>query len=111
MRGFSDTMKFNKAIWASVFAVPALLFTSAAKGAPVTGMSNIAGNVTVTGSAIAFSPTFTSTTGAMQTGSFSGLTGGTIQSLTGGPVTGDTMIPGFISINKSFGAPVTFELT
>jgi len=82
-----------------------------AQAAPITGHANIAGNVTVTFNSINFNPTFVSTTGAMETGSFSGLTGGTIMSLTGGPVTGATNIPNFTMFTTGVAAPVIFDLT
>lgn len=91
--------------------MPALFLSNSANAAPITGQANIAGNVTVSGAAVSFSPTFTNTTGAMETGAFAGLTGGTIQSLSGGPVTGNTSVPGFISFTTGVASPVTFDLT
>lgn len=59
-----------------------------------------------------FAPTFTSTdAGAMETGSFAGLTGGTINSLSGGPTTGAVNMPGFIKFNQGTASTVTFDLT
>ena len=101
----------KKKIFASLLAVPAFLCLSSASAATITGQANIAGNVTVTGTTIDFSPTFVNTTGAMETGSFAGLTGGAIQSLSGGPVTGPTSVPGFIMFNAGLAAPITFDLT
>lgn len=91
--------------------MPVLLISTSANAAPITGEANIAGNVTVSGGAISFNPTFTSTTGATQTGAFAGLTGGSIQSLTGGPVTGNTFVPAFATFTGGVAAPVTFDLT
>jgi len=82
-----------------------------AQAAPITGMANIAGNVTVTSTSINFNPSFVNTTGAMETGSFSGLMGGSIMSLTGGPVTGATNIPGFAMFTTGVATPVVFDLT
>src|SRR5947199_3522273 len=47
----------------------------------------------------------------METGSFAGLTGASIMSLTGGPATGATYVPGFISFNQGVDSPITFDLT
>ena len=99
--------------WAGLLAVPAFLLTQAANAAPITGQANIAGNVNVSGTAVTFQPSFTTTIGATETGSFTGLTGGTIQSLTGGPVTGTlpTPISQFISFTNGVAATVYFDLT
>ncbi len=102
---------FKRSLLASLLAVPALLITGSAQAAPITGVANIAGNVSVSGSSILFSPTFTNTTGATETGSFTGLTGGTIGSLTGGPVTGNVSVPNFIMFTQGVAAPITFDLT
>jgi hypothetical protein len=77
----------------------------------VTGVANIAGSVTVTNTSVLFNPSFTNTTGAMETGSFAGLTGGTILPLTGGPVTGAVNVPAFVQFNLGVASPVTFDLT
>src|SRR5436305_8613022 len=104
-------MKFRDSLFASLLAIPLFLATNSAYAAAVTGEANIAGNVTVTASSINFAPTFVNTPGATESGSFSGLTGGTIQSLTGGPVTGGTNIGGFIHFTQGLASPVTFDLT
>ncbi len=106
-------MRLKRTFLASLLAIPALLFTNLANATPVTGSANIAGNVTVQDGTIGFSPTFTSTTGAQETGGFGGLTAGTIQALTGGPVTGilPTPITNFISFNAGVALPVSFDLT
>lgn len=104
-------MRFKPSTFAGWLALPAFLLTSTAYATPVTGQANIAGNVTVTSNAINFAPTFTTTAGAMETGSFAGLTGGTIQSLTGGPVTGNTSVPSFVVFSTGVASPVTFDLT
>jgi len=82
-----------------------------ARATPITGQANIAGNVTVTLTSINFNPSFVNTTGAMETGAFAGLTGGTIMSLTGGPVTGATNVPGFTTFTTGVATPVVFDLT
>jgi len=83
-----------------------------AQAAPITGQANIAGNVTVTFNSINFNPSFVNTgPGALETGSFTGLTAGTIMSLTGGPVTGATNVPNFTMFTTGVAAPVIFDLT
>jgi hypothetical protein len=106
-------MRLKYSFLAGLLTVPAFLFTQAATAAPITGQANIAGNVTVGGTSITFESNFTTTTGATETGSFTGLTGGTIQSLTGGPVTGNlaTPISKFISFSTGVATPVYFDLT
>jgi hypothetical protein len=108
-------MRLKRTILTSLLAIPALLIitTNSAKATPVTGVANIAGNVTVQDGTITFAPNFTNTAGAMETGDFAGLTGGTIQSLTGGPVTGllPTPITGFIHFTTGLATPITFDLT
>ena len=104
-------MKLKQSIFTSLLAIPALLVVSSAQAAPITGQANIAGNVNVSASSILFQPTFTSTTGAMETGAYAGLTGGTILSLTGGPATGATNVPNFATFTTGVATPVTFDLT
>ncbi len=104
-------MKFNRSIFASLLAVPLSFIATSAQATPVTGVANIAGNVTVSSNSINFAPTFVTTAGAMETGDFTGLTGGTIASLTGGPVTGNTNVMNFIHFTSGVAAPITFDLT
>lgn len=104
-------MKLKQSIFSSMVAAAALLVVSSAHAAPITGQANIAGNVDVSGTAINFAPTFVNTAGAMETGAFSGLTGGTIKSLTGGPVTGNTFVSAFATFTTGVASPVTFDLT
>jgi len=101
-------MKMKSKLFGGLLVVAALL-----QATPVTGIANIAGNVTVQDGVIAFSPTFTATAGAMETGAFAGLTGGTIQTLTGGPLTGNLASPvvGFVNFTGGVATPVAFDLT
>lgn len=101
----------KRSLFASLLAVPALLITGSAQATPVTGVANIAGNVNVSATSVAFNPSFTNTTGAMETGSFAGLTGGTIGSLTGGPATGNVSMPNFINFTSGVADPIHFDLT
>src|SRR3954471_16292891 len=103
-------MKFKTVLGAGLLA-PMLFMAGSAQAAAVSGQANIAGNVTVSANSINFAPTFVNTPGAMETGSFAGLTGGTIMSLTGGPVTGGTNVAGFINFSEGVASPVTFDLT
>jgi hypothetical protein len=104
-------MRLKPLTLAGLLAIPAFLFTTTAHATPVTGQANIAGNVSVTATTITFQPTFTNTAGAMETGAFAGLTGGTIQSLSGGPVTGNVNIPAFANFTTGVATPITFDLT
>ena len=106
-------MRLKHSVLAGLLVVPAFLFTSVTSAAPITGQANIAGNVTVSGNSITFQPAFTTTSGATENGSFAGLTGGTIQSLTGGPVTGTltTPVAQFVSFTTGVATPVYFDLT
>jgi hypothetical protein len=104
-------MRFKPLLFVGLGLVSCSLLTNVAQAAPITGMANIAGNVGVTFTSINFNPSFVNTTGAMETGSFSGLTGGTIQSLSGGPSTGATNVPGFATFTTGVATPVIFDLT
>jgi PEP-CTERM motif len=104
-------MKFKGSLFAGLLATAAFFNASSAHAAAVTGQANIAGNVNVDLTSIRFNPTFVNTPGALETGSFAGLTGGTIMSLTGGPATGNVNVPSFISFNAGVATPVTFDLT
>jgi hypothetical protein len=104
-------MKFKGSLFAGLLATAAFFNASSARAEAVTGQANIAGNVNVDLTSIVFNPTFTNTPGALETGSFAGLTGGTIMSLTGGPRTGTVNVPNFISFNLGVARPVTFDLT
>jgi len=104
-------MKFKGSLFAGLLATAAFFNAGSARAEAVTGQANIAGNVTVDLTSIHFNPTFVNTPGAMETGSFAGLTGGTIMSLTDGPKTGPVSVPSFISFNLGVATPVTFDLT
>ena len=104
-------MRFKPLTLAGLVALPAFFLTNMAYATPVTGEANIAGNVSVTATTITFAPNFTTTAGAMETGSFAGLTAGTIQSLTGGPMTGNVNVPGFVNFTTGPASPITFDLT
>src|SRR5947208_1915726 len=103
-------MKLQGLLVAGLLA-PLLFTVNSARAAAVSGEANIAGNVSVNANSILFNSTFVNTPGAMETGSFAGLSGGTIMSLSGGPVTGTTDIPGFIHFTTGLATPVTFDLT
>ncbi|MFL6450501.1 MAG: PEP-CTERM sorting domain-containing protein [Bryobacteraceae bacterium] len=104
-------MKLKGSLFAGLLATAAFFHAGSAQAAAVTGQANIAGNVNVDLTSIIFNPTFTNTPGALETGSFAGLTGGTIMSLTGGPATGSVNVPNFMSFNAGVATPVTFDLT
>ena len=104
-------MKFNRLLLSSLLAVPFSFFATSAQATPVNGQANIAGNVTVSATSINFSPTFVTTAGAMETGDFANLTGGSINSLSGGPQTGDTNVLKFVTFDKGVATPVYFDLT
>jgi len=104
-------MKLKSSLFAGLLAAAVFFNAGSARAAAVTGQANIAGNVNVDLTSIIFNPTFTNTPGALETGSFAGLTGGTIMSLTGGPRTGAVNVPGFISFSLGVANPVTFDLT
>ncbi len=102
-------MKLTSIILAGSLALPAF-FSPFADATPVTGIANIAGTVSVSGSSIDFHPSFVSTS-ANETGAFAGLEGGSIQSLTNGPKTGATYVPAFLTFSDGLAAPVFFDLT
>ena len=103
-------MKFKGSLFAGLLATAVFFNAGSARAEAVTGQANIAGNVNVDATSIVFNPTFTNTPGALETGSFAGLTGGTIMSLTG-TGTGAVNVPGFIHFTAGVAAPITFDLT
>ncbi len=78
---------------------------------PITGQANIVGTVSISGTAIAFVPDFTSTASSLETGSFAGLTNGTIKSLTAGPATGSLYVPELAIFSGGLSDPISFDLT
>ena len=107
-------MKLNRHICAGLLLFPGLLLTSALQATSIVpSQAKIGGNVTVQDGTIAFASAITSTNGATETGAFAGLTGGTIQTLTGGPLTGTlaTPVTNFISFSGGVATPVSFDLT
>ncbi len=104
-------MKFSRSLFAGLLAIPLSFFATSAQATPVNGIANIAGNVTVSATSINFAPTFVTTAGAMETGDFMNLTGGSIQSLTGGPATGATNMMKFVTFDQGVATPVYFDLT
>ena len=103
-------MRLKSFITAGLLALPLSFLSVSANAAAVTGVANIAGSATITSTSIDFNPVFTPTAGGNETGSFAGLTGGSIGSLTGGPATGTVSMPGFMTFNTA-AAPVIFDLT
>jgi hypothetical protein len=100
-----------------VSAVLCLAFAGSASATTIISGStvNITGGVTVTPTTISFAPTFTAIPNSVaqpaeQTGSFLGVTGGTIGTLTGPPLTGAVSDTDFITFTGG-AAPVLFDLT
>jgi hypothetical protein len=87
------------------------LFAGSASAATITnGVANIGGSVTVSATSIDFSTAFVAL--GSQTGSFSGLTGGTFNdNLTGGPTTGAVDIVDFVTFTSGLVTPIDFDLT
>jgi PEP-CTERM motif len=80
---------------------------------PVTGQANISGTVTVTPTSIAFisgSGGSSFTPESPNTGTFAGLTGGSLKTLTGPPLTGPTSLADFGIFNVAAGT-IFFNLT
>jgi hypothetical protein len=97
--------------FACVFLAGSASATTIISGSTV----NITGGVTVTPTMINFAPTFVGVPNTVaqpteQTGSFLGVTGGTIQTLTGPPLTGAVSVIDFITFTGG-AAPVMFDLT
>lgn len=92
--------------------IPALIVGSLAAipslADPVTGQANITGTVTVTPLSINFGSTVTPS--SPNTGTFTGLTGGTLKTLTGPPLTGAISVTDFATFNVAAGT-VFFNLT
>lgn len=92
--------------------IPALVVGSLAAipsfATPVTGTASFNGTVTVSPLAINFGSTFN--VSSPNTGTFTGLTGGTLKTLTGPPLTGPTFVSSFATFNVAAGT-VFFNLT
>lgn len=97
-------MRLGKLSLMGLLAVGSLLSTGSAFADSVSGVANISGAVTVTSDTIDFYHWFSVPVGATNTGSFTNLVGGTVNTtLTGGPTYG-AVDP---SIGKNF---ITFEI-
>ena len=103
-------MNIKRFLTAGLLVIPLSFFAGSAGATAITGQANIAGNVSVTATDVNFAPGFVPTTGATETGDFAGLTGGTIMSLHGGPVTGTVNVPDFMTFTTP-AATVHFDLT
>lgn len=93
-------------------ALTALMTAGSASATTISGLVNVAGSVSVSATQILFNPLL-SPQGAA-TGSFTGFTGGTIQSLTATSptsLTGAQNIPAFATFNVAGVSPVFFDLT
>lgn len=95
-----------------LLAVGSILSVNTASAASVSGTANIAGSVTVTKDTIAFNPVFVPVPGGLDNGSFSGLTGGTVNAvLTGGPTYGAVDYKDFLTFDLKDGSKIDFDLT
>src|SRR5665213_1558562 len=84
----------------------ALMTGASLSATPVTGVANIDGTVIVDTNGIHFFDNLNvpnQFNAASSTGSYSGLTGGTIADLTGPPVTGPVSIANFATFNTTLG--------
>jgi PEP-CTERM motif len=94
-----------------LLAIGSILSVNSASAATVSGTANIAGSVTVTKDTIAFNPVFMAVPGGIDTGSFAGLTGGTVNAvLTGGPKFGTVDYKDFLTFNVG-SSNIDFDLT
>lgn len=71
-------MRLGKLSLMGLLAAGSILSVGAANAASVSGTANIAGAVTVSSDMISFNHDFVTVPGAINTGSFAGLTGGTV---------------------------------
>jgi hypothetical protein len=108
-------MNLMKPTFLGLSAIGLMALVLPAGATPITGTANIGGGVTVSLTTISFLPPFNTPASIppFQTGSFTGLTGGTfnVPTLTGGPATGPVFIPDFISFSGGVATPITFDLT
>ena len=91
-----------------------ILFASSSLAEPILfGQASIDGAVTVTNTTVSFSANNGGAANAFNidsySGSFATLTGGSIQNLINGPVTGNTSIPGFATFQTTAGL-ITFDV-
>ncbi|MDQ1471444.1 MAG: hypothetical protein QOJ99_2924, partial [Bryobacterales bacterium] len=105
---------FEKSLTITVGLIGSLLCISTASATTIaSGQANFNGTVTVNSGGVFFAdngmaPNFFNAS-FPNTGGFAGLTGGTIQNLTGAALTGAVPIPHFITFNVP-GGPVFFDL-
>ena len=105
-------MRLGQLSLMGLLAVGSLLSTGSAYAASVYGTANISGSVDVTKDTIAFFPTFSAPAGSINNGSFTGLTGGTVNAvLTGGPTSGAVDYKDFITFNQGLANAIDFDLT
>lgn len=105
-------MRLGQLSLMGLLAVGSLLSTGSAYADSVYGTANISGSVTVTKDTIAFFPTFSAPAGSINNGSFTGLTGGTVNAvLTGGPKSGAVDYKDFITFNQGLANAIDFDLT
>jgi PEP-CTERM motif len=104
-------MRLGQLSLMGLLAIGSILSVNSASAATVSGTANISGAVTVTKDTIAFDSIFSAVHGGMETGSFAGLTGGTVNTvLTGGPKYGAVDYKDFLTFNV--GADnINFDLT
>ncbi len=107
-------MRLGKLSLMGLLTVGSLLSTGSAFAASVEGMANFAGVVTVTKDTIQFRQDIQPLNGAMNTGSFANLGGGTINyDLTGGPKYGAVDYKNFMTfqVGGIFDPKINFDLT
>jgi len=104
-------MRLGKLSLMGLLAAGSILSTGSAFADSVSGIANIAGTVTVTENSIDFTGSNFRAGSSAETGSFLGLTGGTVHTvLTGGPTTGAVDYAKFMTFNVP-GANIDFDLT
>jgi hypothetical protein len=104
-------MRLGQLSLMGLLAVGSILSVNSASAASVSGTANIAGSVTVTKDTIAFNPVFIPVPGGVETGSFTGLSGGTVNAvLTGGPKYGTVDYKDFLTFHVG-SSNIDFDLT
>jgi hypothetical protein len=106
-------MRLNYSLF-SLVALSTAAFVMPAMADSVTGTATFSGNATVNSGGIFFNDTGSNVTntyltGSPNTGTFTGLTGGTIQNLVGPSMTGPVTIPDFATFTVTAGT-VHFDL-